>query len=437
MKILKPKHWFRRSRVIGSTNPSNPSFWVAKLFGGGRLTAAGIIVDQDSALKYSAVWSAVNIISGAIGFLPLPVYKRVDDGKERVPAHPVYRLLHDRPNRLMTPQVFRETLQAHILTWGNGYAEIERNGAGRPIALWPITPDRVQVDRDRLKKDGILVWKVSNPQDRNVSGSVDPQKSVVHVLDENMLHIPGLGFNGIIGYSVIEYARESIGLGMAAEQFGSAFFGNGASIGTILETPNKLSVDAQKRLKDSIRDKYTGVGNAHRTMVLEEGLVLKQGGIKPKDAQFLQTREFQITDVARWFQIAPHMLGDLKRATFSNIEQQGIEFVTWTLGKWLKRWEHEVNFKLFSESERNTHFAEFMTAALLRGDTKSRFEAYNLSINGGWMNRNEVRTRENMNTVEGLDEFLTPMNMAGADNPEDEPVDNDSQDEPDDPEDDE
>ncbi len=417
--------WISRSRKIGSSNPANPSYWVAKMFGGGALTTSGILVDEDTALKYSAVWAAVNIISGAIGFLPLPVYRRVDDGKEKVPNHPVYRLLHDRPNSLMTAQVFRETLQAHILTWGNAYAEIERNGAGRPIALWPITPNRVKPDQDILRQSGILAWKVSNPQGRGLDRNIDPQKSIVRILDEDMLHIPGLGFNGIVGYSVIEYARESLGLGMAAEQFGSAFFGNGASIGAILETPNTLSVEAQERLKKAIREKYTGTGNAHRTMILEEGLVLKHGGMELKKAQFLETRKFQITDVARWFQIAPHMLGDLERATFSNIEHQGIDFVTWTLGRWLKRWEQEVNFKLFSEAEQRTHFAEFLTAALLRGDTKSRFAAYAIAVTNGWMNRNEIRRLENLNTEEGLDEFLTPMNMAGAEpdnenNPEDE-----------------
>ena len=231
-----------------------------------------------------------------------------------------------------------------------------------------------------------------------------------------MLHISGLGFDGLIGYSVIEYARESIGLGMGAERFGSAFFGNGATIGNVLEHPGKLSDDAAKRLKESIKEKYSGPSNAHRTLVLEEDMKWKPLGFTQKDAQFLETRKFQVTDVARWFQIAPHKLGDLERATFTNIEHQGIDFVVWTLGRWLKRWEHECNFKLFSESERRTHFAEFLVDALLRGDTKTRNESYAIAVTNGWMNRNEVRERENMNKEDGLDEFLTPMNMAGADN---------------------
>jgi len=404
--MTRIRKWFKRSSVVGSSNPANPSYWVAKMFGGGRVTAAGVVVDENTALNYSAVWSAVNIIAGAIGFLPLPVYRRVEDGKEKAAEHPVHRLLHDRPNQLMTAQVFREALQAHVLTWGNGYAEIERSGAGKPIALWPITPDRVMIDQDLIKK-GVLVWNITNPDGPDTK-----------ILDENMLRIPGLGFDGVLGYSVIEKARESLGLGMGAEQFGASFFGNGATIGTVLETDGVLSKEAQDRLKQAIKDKYTGTGNAHKTMILEQGLKLKNGGIPPKDAQYLETRKFQITDVARWFQIAPHMLGDLERATFSNIEHQGIDFVTWTLGKWLKRWEHECNYKLFSEAEQRTYFAEFLTAALLRGDTKSRYEAYALAITNGWMNRNEIRRIENMNTVEGLDDFLTPMNMAGG---EDEP----------------
>ena len=397
------RSWIR-ARIIGSSSPRNPSYWVQKLFGGGQETAAGMQVDEDTALKYSAVWAAVNIISGAVGFLPLPVYRRKDEGKEKVPAHPVYRLLHDRPNGLMTAQIFRETLQAHILTWGNGYAEIERNGAGKPVALWPLLPNRVQVDEDKLEA-GNLIWKVSHPQ-----------KADVFIPDENMLRIPGLGFDGIVGYSVIEYARESIGLGMGAERFGSAFFGNGATIGNVLEHPAKLSDDAAKRLKESIKDKYSGPNNAHRTLVLEEGMKWKPLGFTQKDAQFLETRKHQVTDIARWFQIPPHMIGDLERATFDNIEHQGIEFVTWTLARWLKRWEHECNFKLFSEAEQRTLFVEFLVDALLRGDTQTRYEAYGSAIEKGWMSRNEVRVKENMNKEEGLDEFLTPMNMAGADN---------------------
>ncbi len=400
---MRIRDWFKRSRVVGSSNPANPSYWVQKLFGGGALTASGIAVDEDTALKYSAVWAAVNIISGAVGFLPLPVYQRTDKGKEKVQSHPVYQLLHDRPNKYMNALTFRETLQAHVLLWGNGYAEIERNGAGRPVALWPITPNRVEVDVDRLQ-DNLLVWKVSHPK-----------KPDVFVADENMLHISGLGFDGFIGYSVIDHARESIGLGLASEQFGSTFFGNGANVGNILETPNTLSEPAKKNLLQAIKDKYSGPSNAHKTMILEEGLVLKHPGVPPKDAQFLENRKFQVTDIARWFQIAPHKLGDLERATFTNIEHQGIDFVVWTLGRWLKRWEHEVNFKLFSKAEQRTHFAEFLVDALLRGDTKTRNESYAIAVTNGWMNRNEVRERENMNREDGLDEFLTPMNMAGAD----------------------
>lgn len=398
------RDWFKRARVIGSSNPQNPAYWVQKFFGGGQSTSAGVQVDESTALKFSPVWAAVNIISGAVGFLPLPVYQRTDKGKEKVHAHPVYRLLHDRPNPLITAQVFREALQAHLLTWGNAYAEIERNGAGRPIALWPITPDRVLPDQDRLK-DGVLVWKVSH--------STKPD---VFIPDENMLHIPGLGFDGIVGYSVIQHASESIGLGMGAETFGSTFFGNGATVGNVLEHPGKLSEDARKNLAKSIKDKYSGPQNAHRTLILEEDMKWKPLGFTQKDSQFLETRKFQINDIARWFQIPPHMIGDLERATFDNIEHQGIEFVTWTLARWLKRWESECNYKLFSQSDQQTHFAEFLVDALLRGDTKTRYESYGIAVEKGWMNRNEVRERENMNRQEGLDKFLTPMNMAGGDN---------------------
>ena len=402
----------RATKFTGGS-PQTPQYWVKKLFGGGAEdTLAGIEIDEDKALTYSAVWNAVNIISGAVGFLPFVVYERLENGgKERLPESPVYFLLHDRPNPYMDALTFRETLQGHVLTWGNGYAEIERDGAARPLNLWPLPPNRVEPK----VKDGIVYYEYTA-----VEGKLRP------IAYDNMLHIKGLGFDGLKGYSVITYARESIAGAMATERFGAAFFGSGAQPGGVLQHPGTLSDQAHKHLKDDWEEKHRGVEQAHRIAILEEGIKYEKIGIPPEDSQFLESRRFSVTEIARWFDIPPHMLKEMSRATFSNIEHQGIEFVTWTLMKWLRRWEHESNWKLFGTQTYGRQFAEFVTAALLRGDTKSRYEAYQVAINSGWMARNEARILENLNPRDGLDNFLEPLNMIsiGASN---KPVAGDSQ----------
>jgi HK97 family phage portal protein len=395
----------RRSRVA-TTDPKQPAYWLQKLFMGGVETAAGIQVDETTALTFSAVWAAVNVISGAVGFLPLVVYRRLERGKERNQAHPVYSLLHDRPNAYMDAMVFRETLQGHVLTWGNGYAEIERDNAGRAIALWPLPPNQVE---PRME-DNVLYYDVQ----LKTGGKAQ-------VLPDDMLHVKGFGFDGFKGYSVVRMAAQSLSLGMAAEKFGASFFGNGSVLSGVFEHPGTLSPNALKEFKRDWKANHEGLNNAHRTAVLENGMKWHQLGIPPEDAQYLETRRFQIGDVARWYGVPLHMLGDLERATFSNIEHQGIEFVTWCLMKWLRRWELEVDRKLFAESERGKLFTEFLTAALLRGDTKTRYEAYNIARQGGWLNVNEIRAMENLNPIDGGDTYLEPLNMKPLGEPDPEP----------------
>jgi len=392
----------RYTRLTGG-NPQSPQYWVDQLFGGGGSTATGIEVNEDSALSYSPVWAAVSIISGAVGMLPLPVYRRTTDaegreGKEKASGLPVYTLLNTRPNPYMDALTFRETLQGHVLTWGNGYAEIEWGNAGAKN-LWPLRPDRVEPSVE----DGALVYKVSDAAGR-----------VTRLPSESVVHVKGLGFDGLKGYSVIRYAAENLAVGMAAERFGAAFFGNSTRPSGFLSHPNELSDTAREHLKKDIESEHQGLDNAHRMMILEEGITWQQMGIPPEEAQFLETRKFGVTDVARWFSIPPHMLAELDRATFSNIEHQGMAFVTWTLGKWLRRWELELTYKVVPGSGPEL-FAEFLVDALMRGDTKTRFEAYAIAVaQGGWMNRNEVRAKENMNPEDGLDEFMQPLNMGTA-----------------------
>ena len=379
-----------------STNPQNPAYWVAKLFGGGEDTGSGITVDEDSALNFSAVWNAVNIIAGAVGYLPMMVYRKTERGKERADKDPVFWLLHDRPNDYMDALTFRETLQGHALTWGNGYAEIERDGASRPIALWPLPPNRVEptIVNQRL----IYRYAPANGP-------------VVDLPYDDVFHVKGLSFDGLKGYSPIRRARESIGLGIACEKFGASFFGNGAWMGGLVVHPGKLSAQAQTNLRESLNTEHQGVGKANRIAVLQEGMTYHKTGVAPEEAQFLQTRRFGVEEIARWFDLPPHMLKDTERATFNNIEHQGIEFVTRTLVKWLRRWELEANYKLFSDSRQGSYFAEFKVDALLRGDIKTRMEAYNSGIQSGIFTRNEVRDWENLNPIDGLDDPLQPLNM--------------------------
>jgi HK97 family phage portal protein len=363
--------------------------------------SSGVSVNEQTALNYSAVWAAVQRISGDVGSLPLVLYRRVGDGKEPLRDHPTYRLLHDQPNPDMTAVVFRETMQAHLLTWGNAYAEIDWRGDGRPQALWPIDPSRVTPERDA---GGNLYYKVQNYS-----------KADMKFAPEDMLHIPGLGFDGTCGYSVVQKARESIGLGIAMERFGGAFFGNGATLGGTLTHPGRLSDQAKKNLRESFNARHRGVDRAHNVGILEEGVVYTPLGVPPDDAQFLESRMFQVTEIARWFQVPPHMLADLTKSAFSNIEQQQIDYYTGTLRRWLVRWEQEINRKLVLQQ--GTQFVEHVIDGLLRGDIESRYQAYAVGRQWGWLSADDVRAKENMNPLpaEAGRIYLVPINMAPAD----------------------
>src|SRR5262245_11485006 len=381
---------------MGPWSSGDPA--LARIFGGPPV-ASGVTVTEDLAMNYSAVWAAVNIIAGSIASLPLFFYRRLPNGgKERYVDHPTYRLLHDQPNPEGGSMRFRETLQAYALTWGNGYAEIQRDVSGRPVALAPIAPNRVQPYR--TERGNELRYRVDG---KDALGAAD------------MLHLAGLGWDGICGYSVIRRARESIGLGLATEKFGAAFFGNGAWPGLVSMHPQKLSDAAHKRLKDSMQEAIGGPSRAHNILILEEGQKIEKVSIPPDDAQFLETRKFQTIEIARWFNLPPHKLRDLERATFSNIEQQNIEFVADTLRPWLVRWEEELNRKLIRPLERKSQFSQHLVEGLLRGDTSSRYAAYAVGRQWGWLSANDVRILENMNPVDGGDVYLIPTNMVPAD----------------------
>ena len=366
------------------------------LFGG---TTSGKAVNERTAMQTSAVYACVRILAESVAGLPLHVYERTANGsKSTKPSHPLYRLLHDEPNREMTSFVFRETLMSHLLLWGNAYAQIIRDGRGFPIALYPLLPDRMAVDRN---ESGELVYTYQS------------DKGQVKLRRENVLHIPGLGFDGLIGYSPIAMAKNAVGLALATEDYGATFFANGANPGGVLEHPGVIKPEQADRLRESWQSQFGGA-NAHKVAVLEEGLKFHQMSIPPEQAQFLETRKFQINEIARIFRVPPHMVGDLEKSSFSNIEQQSLEFVKYTLDPWVVRWEQSLQQVLILPSEKATIFIKFNLDGLLRGDYQSRMQGYSTGIQNGFMSVNDVRGLEDMNLLtaeEGGDLHFVNGNM--------------------------
>ena len=366
-----------------------------KFFDGqGAKTMAGTTIDETTALNLSAVWAAVRVLTDTVASIPVHVYRRMEPrGKERASNHPLYRLLHDRANPEMSAFTFKEVLQGHLALWGNGYAEKERNGRGDVVALWPITPNRVTPKWGGAPGKLVKVFEVNVGGTRKVMGA------------DQIMHIPGYGFDGLQGYSPVTLARESLGLTKAAEAFGAQLFGQGLRVGGVLTHPSKLSDIARENLKRSIEAANAGLGNAHRAMLLEEGLTWTQNTIPPEDAQFLESRQFQTSEIARWFKVPPHMIGDLTRATNNNIEHQSLEFVRDTARPWFARWEQVLNWELFNDDDRGTYFAEYLMDALLRGDNASRGAFYSQRFNIGSISQNEIRELENQNPIEGGDRY--------------------------------
>ena len=363
----------------------------------GAATPSGVIVNEDNAMRYSAVYACVRIISESIASLPLVLYRQQGRSKGRALDHPLFPVLHDLPNPEMTSLEWRELMMAHCLLRGNGWSQKETNFRGQTIELWPLNPEKME---GWERRGGKLYWLYRNPDNR-----------LEAINSDRIHHIKGLG-DGLWGRSPIEQtARHPIGLGLATEEFGARFFSNGAHLNKILKHPGKLSPQAYERLKASVVSESTGLSNAHKTKILEEGMSIEALGIAPNEAQFLETRKFQVTEIARIFRVPPHMLADLDRATFSNIEHQSLNFVMYSLRPWLVRHEQAIYRDLLLEGERNTYFAKYIVEGLLRGDMASRYAAYTSAITAGHMTRNEARELEDRNPLEGLDEPLLPLNM--------------------------
>ena len=369
-------------------------------------TTSGKNVNEMTALQTTAVYACVRILAEAIASLPIHVYKHTDEGKEQDVNHQLYYLLHDEPNPDMTSFVFRETLMSHLLIWGNAYAQIIRDGRGQVLALYPLLPDRVSVKRDD-KGELYYVYQRSEEDNPNFKdkGNIILKKSEV-------LHVPGLGFDGLIGYSPIAMAKNAVGMTLATEEYGASFFANGANPGGVLEHPGILKDPG--KVRESWNQVYQGTNNSHKVAVLEEGMSYKTIGIPPNEAQFLETRKFQINEIARLYRIPPHMVGDLEKSSFSNIEQQSLEFVKYTLDPWVVRFEQAFQKALLLPDEKKTYFIKFNVDGLLRGDYQSRMNGYAIGRQNGWLSTNDIRRLEDMNPLskeEGGDLYLVNGNM--------------------------
>ena len=394
------KTWIRNWIAPQPAANNLPGNWMEYMSGTGPYS--GMVTSETAAMNISAVYCAVNLISDSVKSMPLILYERDEDGKERAEGHPVYTLLKRRPNQYTTPSRFKKQMQLWSSLWGNGFAEIERTNGGKPAGLWLIHPSRVKPEK---QKNGAIRWKVINDN-----------ATFTYIDDIDMLHIMGPSTDGVVGMSVVSRARDSFGLAASAELYGRRFFSNSAIPSGVIEYPGTLKDQARANLRRSWETMHAGE-NQGKVAILEEGIKYQNIGMPSKDAQFLETRQFQVVEIARWFNIPPHKLKDLSRATFSNIEEQNIDYVQDSIMPLAIDFEEECNRKLLSEDEQDQYFFEFLVDGLLRSNMAARYAAYAVGRQWGWLSSNDVRRKENMNTLEGDqgDIYLVPMNMMPAD----------------------
>lgn len=401
----------RASPENPSTSLSNPDAWFWDWATGGK-SAAGISMNEQKALTVGAVYTAVRIISGTIGSLPLHVYSRDASGRRNFAVrHWAYPLLHDSPNEYHTSCIWRELMMAHLLLWGNSYHRIEWLKNGAAGALYPLMPWDVEPKRT---ESGAQVYTV-----KIANGGRETLPS------DEVLHIPGLMYDGMMGVSVISKMRDSAALAKAAENFGSEFFANSARPGVILEVPGRMKEGAQNTLVKSLNDSFKG-GNAFKALVLEEGAKMHTVQMPLQDAQFLETRKFQRSEILGWYGVPPHLGGDTERSTSwgTGIEQQDIGYAKHTITPWVNRIEQEINRKLFGRG--SGLYCKFNLDGLQRGDFKSRMEGYRIAVGAPFLTRNEARELEDWNTLDddAMNDVITPLNMgvgAKPDMPDTEP----------------
>ena len=378
----------------------------------GRSNSGEPVTDRTS-LQLTAVYACIRVLAESIAQLPIHIYEYADNGKRQVQDHPLFLLLHDQPNREMTSFIFRETLMSHLLVYGNAYAQIIRNQRGNVISLYPLMADRMRVDRDSQNK---LIYLYRRYEE------IDPnnkEQGEIILHEDDVFHIAGLGYDGLVGYSPIAMAKNALGISLACERYGASFFANGASPSGVLEHPG--TIKNPEKLRKAWQNAYGGT-NAHKTAVLEEGVHYKPISVPNNEAQFLETRKFQIEEIARLYRVPLHMIGDLDHATFSNIEHLSLEFVKYTLNPWVARWEQALQKDLLSESEKGKIFIKMNVDGLLRGDYLSRMQGYATGRQNGWLSTNDIREMEDMNLIpaeEGGNDYLvngsfTKLKDAGA-----------------------
>ncbi|WP_313120118.1 phage portal protein [Proteiniclasticum ruminis] len=396
---MNPFKWLFKARAEPTDRVSDaPRFYMGQ-------SVSGKVVNERSSMQTTAVFACVRIIAETVASLPLHTYQYKGDGKEKIYTHPLYRILHDEPNPEMTSFTLRETMMTHILLWGNSYCQIIRNGKGEVVNIYPLLPDKMTVDRDNK---GNLYYAYRKDNTTHYLGP------------EDVLHVPGLGFDGVMGYSPVALAKNAIGLNIAAEEYGGRFFANNATPSGILSTSG--TIKDPTKVRDAWQAAYGGINNSNKVAVLEDGLQYQAISMPNSDAQFLETRKFQIEEICRIFQVPPHMVADLSKSSFSNIENQSISFVVHTIRPWLVRIEQAMNRKLFLEKEKGKCFVSFNASALMRGDYKSRMDGYAIGIQNGFFSVNDVRRMENMDPIseeDGGDLYLVngnmlPLKMAGA-----------------------
>ncbi len=377
---------------------------LAKWFGGTE-SWSGIDVDRTTSLGLSAVWACVRIIAEGVASLPLILYRRTEGGKERAVDHPLYNVFHLQPNTYESSFQWREQEQAHLLLQGNCYSQIIKGADGYVRELWPLDPDKTTPKRD----GDLLVYEYRR------GGGASP----IVLQREDVLHVAGLGYDGIKGYAVLEVCANTIGAVIAGERYGAEFYKNEASPGGYIKLAGVLKDEAaRKRLRDSWEDMHGKWGNKRRVGVLEQGAEFQTIAIPPEQAQFIETRKFGTSEIARIFGVPPHMIGDVERSTSwgTGIEQQGIGFVVHTLRPWLVRWEQALSLQILPEADREEYFFEFLVDALMRGDMQARWTAYRTAREIGVLSANDVRALENMNAIDNGDDYFVPMNWMTVEN---------------------
>lgn len=393
MAINIPRLFGRaRDKPVDALHGSNS---IDFFFGG---STSGKSVNPRSAMQLSAVYACVKVIAETVASLPLHVYRNVELGSEKAINEPLYRLLHDEPNSEMTSFMWRETMMTHLLLWGNSYSQKIYNYRGELVGLYPLSPEYMDVTRD---KSGQLVYTYTTSDGKE------------HVMSRrDVFHVPGLGFDGVVGYSPIAMERNALGLALAAEEYGSKFFANGATPSGVLVHPN--TIKNPEKVRAAWTKAFGGSGNAGKTAVLEEGMRYERISMPNNEAQFLESRKFQVAEICRIYRVPPHLIADLEHATYSNIEHQSISFGSYTIRPWLVRIEQAANMQLLTDSQKGKLWTGFNLDGLLRGDYKSRMEGYAIGRQNGWLNANDIRDLENMNQIPpelGGNDYLVNGNM--------------------------